>query len=136
MSLWTAVIADDESYLRTGLAGLLSDLWPELEIQGLAENGVQALKMIKEKQPDVVFLDIQMPGMTGVAVAKKVSDHCQVVFVTAYDQYAVQAFEAEALDYVLKPVDRQRLAETVFRLKKRLGLNAESRREAPGFSNR
>ena len=125
MRAYTAVIADDEAYLRTGLAGMLTELWPELEILGLAENGIQALEMIRDRQPDVAFLDIQMPGITGVAVAKKVSAHCRVVFVTAYDQYAVQAFEAEALDYILKPVDRQRLAATVDRLKKRLGRDGE-----------
>ena len=120
MKKWTAVVADDEENLRAGISLLLETLWPQLDIVGQAENGLAALAMIEEKKPDIAFLDIQMPGMTGMAVAKKVSSSCKVVFVTAYDQYAVQAFESEAVDYILKPATKERLQTTIDRLKRRL----------------
>lgn len=118
MKKWRAVVADDEENLRIGISLMLEKLWPQLEIVAQAENGAEALSMIEEKKPDVVFLDIQMPGMTGVAVAKKVSSFCKVVFITAYDRYAVEAFESEAIDYILKPATQQRLQVTIDRLKK------------------
>lgn len=120
MTKWTAVVADDEENLRAGISLLLEKLWPDLKVVGQARNGIEALSMIEEKQPDIAFLDIQMPGMTGIAVAKKVFSFCKVVFVTAYDQYAVQAFENEAVDYILKPAGEERLQTTIDRLKKHL----------------
>lgn len=115
-----AIIADDEEILRTGLTALLNCMWPDLDICGQAENGDQALSMIQSQKPDIAFLDIQMPGMTGVEVAKKVTGLTKVVFITAYDQFAVEAFENEAVDYILKPVSEQRLGKTIDRLKKQL----------------
>ncbi len=115
-----AIIADDEEILRTGITVLLNRMWPDLDICGQAENGAQALSMIQSQKPDIAFLDIQMPGMTGVEVAKKVLGTTKVVFITAYDQFAVEAFESEAVDYILKPVSEQRLGKTIDRLKKQL----------------
>lgn len=120
MRKWTAIIADDEENLRVGIAGMLEKLWPELKIVGQAENGPDALSLFEKQTPDMAFLDIRMPGMSGVAVAKRISPRCKVVFITAYDQYAVQAFESEAVDYILKPATMERLQTTVSRLKKQL----------------
>ena len=116
----TAIIADDEENLRIGISILLERLWPELKILGHAQNGIKALSLIEREKPDIAFLDIKMPGMTGVEVAKKVSNACKVVFITAFDQFAVQAFESEAVDYILKPVTQKRLKTTIARLKKQL----------------
>lgn len=121
----TAIIADDEENLRIGIVTLLEQLWPQLHIKGLAENGIEALSLIEKTKPDIAFLDIQMPGMTGVEVANKVAGLCNVVFITAYDQYAVQAFESEAVDYILKPVTKNRLQATILRLKKQLDAKDE-----------
>jgi DNA-binding LytR/AlgR family response regulator len=119
----TAILADDEENLRISLAAMLERLWPELVLLGQAQNGIEALDLIQKEQPDIAFLDIQMPGKTGLDVAQKVSDLCRIVFITAYDQYAVQAFESEAVDYILKPVTLPRLEATIFRLKKQLNQN-------------
>lgn len=115
-----AVIAEDEAVLREGIRLLLEKLWPSLTVCGLAENGNQALEMISTMKPDVAFLDIQMPGMTGIEVAKRVVGISKVVFVTAYDQYAVEAFETEAVDYVLKPLNESRFSRSIERLQERL----------------
>ncbi|MBU1343596.1 MAG: LytTR family DNA-binding domain-containing protein [Proteobacteria bacterium] len=120
MKLVTAIIADDEENLRISLSVLLERLWPELEILGHARNGIEAVSLIERMKPDMAFLDIKMPGMTGVEVAKKVSGACKIIFITAYDQFAVQAFESEAVDYVLKPVTQKRMETTISRLKKQL----------------
>lgn len=120
MKQFTAIIADDEENLRIGIGLLLERLWPELKILGQAQNGIEALSLINKKKPDIAFLDIKMPGMTGVKVAKKVSNVCKVVFITAYDQFAVQAFESEAVDYILKPLTPKRLETTIARLKNQL----------------
>jgi len=117
----TAIIADDEENLRKGLTLLLERLWPELKILGQAQNGIEALSLIEFEKPDIAFLDIKMPGMTGINVAKKVSNACKIVFITAYDHFAVQAFESEAVDYILKPLTQNRLKATIDRLKKQLG---------------
>ena len=122
----TAIIADDEENLRMGLILLLERLWPELKILGQAQNGIKALSLIELEKPDIAFLDIQMPGMTGIAVAKKVSNACKIVFITAYDQFAVQAFESEAVDYILKPLTPKRLETTLARFKKQLGGQEQS----------
>lgn len=117
----TAVVAEDEATLRGQLVEQLSQLWPELDIVGEAADGVQALRLLDEQRPDVMFLDIQMPGATGLEVARQASGRCHVVFVTAYDQHAVAAFDQGAVDYVLKPVSAARLFTAVSRLKQRLG---------------
>jgi DNA-binding LytR/AlgR family response regulator len=117
----TALVAEDEATLRQQLVEQLGQLWPELSIVGEAANGVQALRMLDEHRPDVLFLDIQMPGATGLEVARQASGRCHVVFVTAYDQHAVAAFDQGAVDYVLKPVSAARLFTAVTRLKQRLG---------------
>ena len=116
----TAIIAEDEKPLRAHLYFLLERAWPELRIVGQAQNGPEALRLIEKHEPHVAFLDIRMPGLSGIDVARSVPGSCRVVFVTAYDQYAVKAFENEALDYLLKPVSRERLAKTVTRLKRAL----------------
>jgi len=104
-----AVIADDEEQLRIHLKSKLSDLWPELAICGEARNGLEALEMIESCRPAIAFLDIKMPGLSGIEVAQKIRAECRVVFITAFDQYAIEAFESEAVDYILKPVTDQRL---------------------------
>ena len=120
MSEYRAVIADDEEPLRLHLKQMLSCLWPELEIAGLAKNGEEAIEKIEHHQPDIVFLDIKMPVYDGLQVATKVGGLCHIVFVTAYDDYAIEAFENDAVDYVLKPINEERLTKTIERLKKRV----------------
>ncbi len=122
-----ALIADDEPLLRGHLAAHLGRLWPELEVVALARNGREAVQMAETERPDVLFLDVHMPGMDGVAAAREIRRAArergavpELVFVTAYEQYAVQAFEQGAVDYLVKPLDSSRLAETVERLKHRL----------------
>lgn len=117
----TALIAEDEETLRHQLVEQLGQLWPELTIAGEAADGVQALRLLDEVRPDVLFLDIQMPGATGLEVARQASGRCHIVFVTAYDQHAVAAFDQGAVDYVLKPVSAARLFTAVSRVKQRLG---------------
>jgi len=112
----TALIADDEPQLALHLRTQLAALWPELRIVAMVGDGVEAAERIAALQPDVAFLDIQMPGLTGLEVAQGIEARTRVVFVTAYDQHAVQAFEHQALDYLLKPVKTERLRATVARL--------------------
>jgi len=116
----TAIIADDEPRLADYLAARLAALWPELVIAGVAANGPEAKALIDAEAPDIAFLDIRMPGLTGLEVARSAGADLHVVFVTAFDQYAVDAFERAAVDYVLKPVTDERLAQTVARLRKRV----------------
>jgi DNA-binding LytR/AlgR family response regulator len=116
----TAIIADDERLMRDLLRTRLSQAWPELQIVGEAKNGDEAVQLVGELQPDLTFLDIRMPGKTGMDAAREIGDASQVVFVTAYDEYAVEAFERGAVDYVLKPPEPERLRITVERLKERL----------------
>jgi DNA-binding LytR/AlgR family response regulator len=113
----TAILAEDEPILRAQLEHKLAKLWPELDIVACVEDGAAALEALEERVPDLMFLDIQMPEMTGLEVARHVGARSHVVFVTAYDQYAIQAFETGAVDYVLKPVTDERLAVTIERLK-------------------
>jgi DNA-binding LytR/AlgR family response regulator len=112
-----AVIAEDEPVLRGELRDTLARVWPELVVCAEAEDGFGALQALTEHSPDILFLDIEMPGMSGLEVAKQASGTCHVVFVTAYDKYAVAAFEQGAVDYVMKPFSPARLATTVARLK-------------------
>ncbi len=116
----TAIVAEDESILREQLVAKLRKLWPDLEVIAEAEDGAAALEALEDRVPDFMFLDIQMPEMTGVEVARHVGGRSHVVFVTAYDQYAIQAFETGAVDYVLKPATDERLAVTIERLKAKL----------------
>ena len=116
----TAIVAEDEPILRTQLEGKLAKLWPELEIIASVEDGAAALEALEDRAPDFMFLDIQMPEMTGVEVARHVGGRSHVVFVTAYDQYAIQAFETGAVDYILKPATDERLAVSIERLKAKL----------------
>ncbi|MET0440652.1 MAG: LytTR family DNA-binding domain-containing protein [Casimicrobiaceae bacterium] len=120
MSTCKAVIAEDESVLRADLRDTLRRIWPELVIVAEAEDGIEALHALQEHAPDVLFLDIQMPGMNGLEVARVASGSCHVAFVTAYDQYAVAAFEQGAVDYVMKPFTAPRLAATVSRIKAKI----------------
>ncbi|HVK31958.1 MAG TPA: LytTR family DNA-binding domain-containing protein [Burkholderiaceae bacterium] len=123
-----AVLADDERLMREQLRARLTEAWPELDLVAEAKNGNEAVTLVEEHRPDIVFLDIRMPGLTGVEAAKQIAQMevgpdellPEIVFITAYDQYAVEAFEQGVADYVLKPAERERLAVTVARLKKRL----------------
>lgn len=123
-----AVIADDERLMRDQLRTRLHQVWPELEVVAEAKNGLEAVQAVREHQPDVIFLDIRMPGLTGVEAAKEIaqlelSDDAllpEMVFITAYDQYAIDAFEQGVVDYVLKPAEPERLRLTAERLKTRL----------------
>ena len=116
----TALIADDEPHLASHLGEQLRKLWPELQLLTVARNGVEAAERIATLQPDLAFLDIKMPGLSGLEVAQGIEGRTRVVFVTAFDEFAVKAFEQEALDYVLKPVSAQRLAQTVERVRRAL----------------
>lgn len=123
------IVADDERLLRDQLVACLHEVWPELELVAQARNGQEAVALVAELKPDVVFLDIRMPGLTGVEAAAQIIQldlgldrhPPEIVFVTAFDQYAVQAFERGAIDYVLKPAQPERLRLTVARLQQRLG---------------
>ena len=124
------VIADDERLMREQLRARLAEVWPDLQIVAEAKNGAEAVAAVAEHRPELVFLDIRMPGLTGVEAARQIAQMevgddellPEIVFITAYDQYAVEAFEQGVADYVLKPADRERLAVTAERLKKRLAL--------------
>ena len=133
----TAVIADDERLLREQLQARLAEVWPELEIVGEAKNGTEAVELVEQHHPDLVFLDIRMPGMNGIEAARAIAQlpvdedgakpegrppwrGAEIVFITAYDQYAIEAFEQGVVDYVLKPAERDRLQVTVDRVRKRL----------------
>jgi DNA-binding LytR/AlgR family response regulator len=120
----SAVIADDEPLLRASLRAALAEAWPELEIVAEAANGADAVHAAREHRPQLAFLDIEMPVMNGLEAARELKGTAHVVFVTAYDQYAIEAFERGAIDYVLKPASAERLAETASRMRERL-------REAP-----
>jgi DNA-binding LytR/AlgR family response regulator len=132
-----ALIADDERLMREQLRARLAEVWPELEIVAEAKNGLEAVAMTEQHHPDIVFLDIRMPGLTGVDAARQIAQlptfedaqgwpGCEIVFITAYDQYAVQAFEQGVVDYVLKPAERERLQVTVQRIRQRMAERAKS----------
>lgn len=125
----TALIADDEPLLREALARQLAATWPQLQIVAMARSGREAVELFETHRPAVCFLDVQMPGMNGVEAARMIGRRAHTVFVTAFDQYAVQAFAQGALDYLVKPVRAERLAETVARVRDRL------RSTRPAFDN-
>lgn len=117
-----ALIADDEPMLRDALEAVLAKMWPELAIVAKARNGREAVQLFDQLRPDICFLDVHMPGMSGIEAARHIGAQAQLVFVTAYDHYALQAFEHGVLDYLVKPVTEARMATTVRRLKERIGL--------------
>ena len=116
----TAVVVDDERLMREQIVGRLKEAWPELDIVGEAGNGREAIAMVHSLEPDIVFLDINMPEMDGIKTAQALAGQAHLVFVTAYDQYAIRAFEQGAIDYILKPVEPDRVAITCKRLRERL----------------
>ena len=137
-----AVIADDERLMRDQLRARLAEVWPELQIVGEAKNGIEAVTLVEQHRPDIAFLDIRMPGLTGVEAARQIAQMAppegeddallpEIVFITAYDQYAVEAFEQGVVDYVLKPAERDRLALTVARLRLRLAARAAADNVVP-----
>ena len=126
----TAIIADDEDLPRKELRRMLAELWPELKIVAESEHGADALEAIYSHAPDIAFLDIRMPGMSGLDVAHAIKGRCHAVFTTAYDNHAIAAFAAGAIDYLLKPISRERLIEAIARLKERL----RSKQNAPDVS--
>lgn len=124
----TVLIADDEPHLARALQNQLAQ-WPELDIVAVARNGLEAAERIAALQPDLAFLDIQMPGLTGLEVAQGIEGHTRVVFVTAFDEYAVEAFDQEAVDYVLKPVKLERLQRTMERVQRAMAVPAKAELE-------
>jgi DNA-binding LytR/AlgR family response regulator len=120
----TALIADDEPLLREHLAAHLARLWPELRVVAQARNGREALALFEQHRPRIVFLDVHMPGVNGIEAARGIGHRAALVFVTAYEEYAVQAFERGAIDYVVKPFQVERLEQTVQRLRERCALPA------------
>ncbi len=139
-----AVLADDERLMREQLRARLAEVWPALQIVAEARNGLEAVQLVQEHRPDIVFLDIRMPGLTGVEAARQIAqlppaDEAdddellpEIVFITAYDQYAVEAFEQGVADYVLKPAERERLQLTCDRIQKRLAARRAGTDAAPG----
>lgn len=117
-----AIIADSEENAIGQMETLLADLWPELQVCGKAQSGPEALHLIECHKPQLAFMEVRLPGICGMQVARKVTGFCQVVFTTSYDHYAVNAFDGGALDYLLKPVDRERLQKAVVRAKKQLAV--------------
>lgn len=115
----TAIIVEDEPLLRAELRDHLAQQWPELEIVAEADNGIEAMRLIGQHQPEVVFLDIQIPGITGIELAQHIPAHTNVVFVTAYAEHALKAFERGAIDYLVKPIDSERLSLTIQRIQQR-----------------
>lgn len=116
----TAVIADDEDLQRSDLRRMLAIVWPELRIVAECEDGSDALEAIVEYQPDIAFLDIRMPDLSGLDVARATNDRCRIVFITAYDKHAIEAFSLGAVDYLLKPIQQDRLSQTVTRLRSQI----------------
>jgi DNA-binding LytR/AlgR family response regulator len=142
-----ALIADDERLMREQLRARLSEVWPELDIVAEAKNGTEAVQMTEAQRPDIVFLDIRMPGMTGIEAARAIAQlpvddedaegwqGCEVIFITAYDQYAIEAFEQGVIDYVLKPAERERLTLTVERIKKRIAQRHDAAHSGSGSAD-
>jgi DNA-binding LytR/AlgR family response regulator len=128
MAAPTALIADDEPLLREQLAAHLTRLWPELQLVAQARNGREAVELFDEWRPQVVFLDVHMPGMNGIDAARCIGRRAEVVFVTAFDQYAVEAFRQGAIDYLVKPIEEERLLDSVQRLQSRLCVADDAQR--------
>ena len=128
----TALIADDEPLLRERLVAALGRLWPELEIVAEARNGREAVELFDQHQPQIVFMDVHMPGMNGIEAARCIGRQAQLVFVTAFENYAVEAFRQGAIDYVVKPLDEERLDDTVRRLRQRIGATDDANQQAGG----
>jgi DNA-binding LytR/AlgR family response regulator len=126
----TALIADDEAPMRDLLRARLHTVWPELQIVAEASNGVEAVALGERHQPDIAFLDIRMPGLSGIEAAKRLYPHSHIVFATAYDQYALDAFEQGALDYLLKPVSAERLEATCARIRERMRTRVQAQTPA------
>ena len=124
MSVPTALIAEDEPLLRERLVALLAEAWPELQVVAQARNGKEAVELFEQHRPQVAFLDVHMPGVNGIEAARQMGSRAALVFTTAFDQYAVEAFARGAIDYLLKPVELPRLQETVERLQQRLASGA------------
>lgn len=122
-----AMIADDEPLLRRELERLLANAWPELEVVASVRNGREAIERFEALRPDICFLDVRMPGLSGVEVADRIGAETHIVFITAYDQYAVRAFAQGAVDYLVKPVEPERLAETVARIQRRMDTAGHAR---------
>lgn len=120
----TAILAEDELPQRRELRALLGEMWPELNVVAECEDGLAALQALEEHQPDVAFLDIRMPGVSGIEVARAAGPRCQVIFITAYEEYALRAFDEGAVDYLQKPVVRERLQRAIDRTRARLGSRA------------
>jgi DNA-binding LytR/AlgR family response regulator len=127
----TALVAEDEPLLRARLVSLLASLWPELRVVAQARNGREAVELFDQFEPEVAFLDVHMPGLNGIEVARCIGARAQLVFVTAFDKYAVEAFRQGAIDYLLKPIEEERLAGTVQRLQARL--QAPAHAPEPGW---
>ncbi|HKU88747.1 MAG TPA: LytTR family DNA-binding domain-containing protein [Steroidobacteraceae bacterium] len=121
----TALIAEDELPQRQELRALLAELWPELDVVAECEDGLAALQALEQHRPQVAFLDIRMPGISGLEVARAAGDHCQVIFVTAYEEYALRAFDEGAVDYLQKPVARDRLRRALERTRARLAAGTQ-----------
>ena len=132
MTAPTALIADDEPLLREQLAAHLARLWPELQVVAQARNGREAVELFDELRPQVAFLDVHMPGMNGVEAARCIGRRAEVVFVTAFEQYAVEAFRQGAIDYIVKPIQAERLLDSVQRLQARLRVANEAQRPDVG----
>lgn len=120
MNSITAMIVDDEAPMRAHLRSKLTQIWPELMIVAEAANGIVAIEEAEQHQPHIIFLDIRMPGKNGIEAAAQLAQQALIVFVTAYDEYAIQAFERGAMDYLLKPIDNERLQQTCLRLQQRI----------------
>ena len=131
MKQLTALIADDEAPMRDLLRARLQQAWPDLQIVAEAANGVEAVELGEKLRPDIAFLDIRMPGLSGIEAARRLYERSHIVFATAYDQYALDAFEQGALDYLLKPVSAERLATTCARLQARLRKHATAEAAPP-----
>jgi DNA-binding LytR/AlgR family response regulator len=128
----TALVADDEPLLRERLIAHLQRLWPELQVTAQARSGREAVELFDELEPEVAFLDIHMPGLNGLEAARAIGPRALIVFVTAYEQYAVGAFERGAVDYLVKPFDEERLRATIERLRTRLSERLAGKQQAPG----
>ncbi|MCK5542167.1 MAG: response regulator transcription factor [Desulfobacterales bacterium] len=123
MSKVTAIVADAEKLSLEHIKTKLDENWPDIVISGTASNGYDALKLIEKLQPDIAFLDVKLPGLSGIEVAQKILNTCKIVFITVFDNYAVNAFENEAIDYIIKPVSTKRLIKTIERIKLQLSQN-------------